>query len=107
MGDDTDDNEQENLPVPRNAERVERLKKQAELLDDDRRREAVIPTEARDIGEVEEDPNPRAGDLDYPEDAETSVARNFAGVSIMYDGGSDRKIECDPDTFIEDVSQHN
>ena len=66
-----------------------------------------VPVKAYDIGEASVRPNPRATDLDYVEGAEVSIANNFAGVHIMYDEtieqASDAKVECDPDTFIEDV----
>jgi hypothetical protein len=99
----------DNLPVPRDEERIERLRETAEALDNGEERLALVPFEAYDIGDVDERANPRACDLGYIEGGDASVASNLGGTDhIMYDEmNGDARIECDDSTFIEDVSQHN
>lgn len=104
MGDDNPDN----LPVPRDEDRIERLKEVSEALDNDEMRNMLVPFEAHDVGEdADVRANPRASDLGYVEgDGEVAVASNLGGSDrIMYDEhNGDARIDCDADTFIEDVS---
>lgn len=107
MGDDNPDN----LPVPRDQDRVERLKEASEALQSGEEALGLVPFEAYDVGDVDLRENPRASDLGYVEGCgEVAVASNLGGSDrIMYDPdvGSAAKIECDSDTFIEDVSDWN
>lgn len=103
MNDDEDDN----LPVPRDEERIDRLKEHAEALGDQDMKDALIPKEATDIGGEKHDPNPRAEALGYSTGS-LAVATNLRGDRTMYIGGDgDFRIECDSGTFIEDITEHN
>jgi len=101
MGDDTDDT---NLPVPRDQDRIERLKETVEALEGEGHSDVLVPIQAHDIGDADVRENPRACDLGYA-DFEAAVASNIGGTDrIMYDEeNGDARIDCDADTFIENV----
>jgi hypothetical protein len=106
MSRDNDDN----LPVVRDEERIERLKEMHEKLERGDADEILVPIEAHDVGDEDVRANPRASDLGYVEGGgEVAVASNLGGSDrIMYDPDSEEssetKIECDADTFVDDVA---
>lgn len=106
MGEDTDDS---NLPVPRDKDRVERLKETVEALEGEGHSDMLVPIQAHDIGDADVRENPRACDLGYVEGVECAVAANIGGTDrIMYDEeNGDARIDCDADTFIENVEDWN
>jgi len=124
MGDDTDDS---NLPVPRDEDRIERLKETVEVLEGEGHSDVLVPIQAHDIGDADVRENPRACDLGYfdaseeaslndssetnreVEGVECAVAANIGGTDrIMYDEeNGDARIDCDADTFIENVEDWN
>jgi hypothetical protein len=103
---DDDDNGDSNLPVVRDQERIERLKEVHEALDAGEMQNSLVPVEAHDVGD-DLRANPRASDLGYVEGGgEVEVAANIGGTErVMYDPtDGDARIDCDADTFVDDVS---
>lgn len=104
MSRDTDD---DNVPVVRDQDRIERLKEANEALKRGDADEILVPIEANDVGDEDLRANPRASDLGYVEGGgEVSVASNLGGSDrIMYDEhNGDARIDCDQDTFIENIA---
>lgn len=100
----------DNLPVVRDQDHIDRLKEMNEALQKGEAEEILVPIEAFDIGDVDVRENPRACDLGYVEGGgEVAVASNLGGSDrIMYDEhNGDARIDCDADTFIEDVADWN
>ena len=92
----------DNLPTPRDDERVESLKRATERLDSPNN----IPTQAFDVGDTDVRKNPRASDLGYAEQS-CAVATNIGGTDhTMYDEeNGDTRIDCDSETFIGDITE--
>jgi len=123
---DDDDNDDSNLPVVRDEERIERLKEVHEALDAGEMQNSLVPIEAHDVGD-DLRANPRASDLGYfspsSDDGvqndssrsasrevegggEVEVAANIGGTErVMYDPtDGDARIDCDADTFVDDIT---
>lgn len=105
------DDEPDNLPAPRrHYEDMNRLEEQLRRLDGPLSvSNKVVPLEASDIGDVDERPNPRAKDLEYPEGA-GEVQHTHDGTAEMHFFFDGPNIHLAGDTFVgagEDIFINN